>query len=184
MKRRRKSKPKKLARARGRSQAAKRRRDLEAVVKSTLDLVSSPRLFVGRSNAGALPATLTRAWEEYDRKIERDQEIRTHAELVAAALKREEPAAAARSTPRRKRNPGKEDRDQEMYKIMLKNPRPHACCAAWHKAKFRPRKSWTDKGCPSTFPAALMITAEASVNWNQRIHDLRGKLKRKYAPKN
>jgi len=66
------------------------------------------------------------------------------------------------------------ERERKISEIIQLGSRGAQYCRELHAANLRPRRSWTHKGCPGTYPGAY-----TDPKWRQAINDEKSKVRRK-----
>lgn len=172
MKDRAKHKPKKSARASGRQQPDAHARDVQAILKSHGEILSSPAVFapfIGHSEA-VKAQELKEGWAEYDKRIEKEREARENARVIANELSARglvvtaapmtvpapAPAPLHRHAPlSRKKNAPERERKKKIFEIMTKAPTLDGpeYCKALVSAQISPPTIWTRNltNCSKTY---------------------------------
>lgn len=71
--------------------------------------------------------------------------------------------------------PALSSREKKIWSVIQTGAKGLQYCRELHNARLKPRRSWKEEGCPSSYPEAY----RSSSRWQQRINDEKSKVRRK-----
>jgi hypothetical protein len=83
-------------------------------------------------------------------------------------------AAIGRKATSQRKTQTLNKREQKIWEVVQRGLKGAQYCRELHNADVRPRKSWTDRDCPGTYPSAYL-----EVRWRQMVQDEKTKISRK-----